>query len=174
MIDAVLAALVVQRKEREPLGAGREQPAQATFDPGAGLIKVRYGRGDQLAVNLVQEWPQVARALGDVGGERPGRDRRAKPVLEQLSGAFVGQMLAGDQIDRQRPHPRPVLRRRRHASREAGGRPVPANAAASLGEMLDNPQADLGQIKHLPPLAALDRSARQIGTTALANAPGNA
>ena len=87
VIEPVEAAFVVQRVERQPVGAGGEQPAQATLDASAGLVEVRDRRGDELAVHLVQEPLEILAARGDVAGQRPGRDRRAEPVSEQLGRA---------------------------------------------------------------------------------------
>ena len=46
VVEAVEAAFVVERVEREPVGAGREQPAQPALHAGAGLVEVRDRRAD--------------------------------------------------------------------------------------------------------------------------------
>ena len=74
------------------------------------------------------------------------------------------------QVNAQRPDPGPVLRRRRSSVRERAGRDMPAATAPLLGDMLDDPQQRaLGQIEHLPALAARDDLAiSQVGATAIA------
>jgi len=168
VIEPVLAALVVQRVERQPVGAGRKQPPQPTSDAGAGLVEMRDRRIDDPAVNLVEEPLKVLGAAGDERGQRPGRDRRAQPLAKQLGGALIGQVLTSDQVDPQRADARPVLRRRHHALGKRGRRQVPATTAAALGNVLDDAQADRRQIEHLPALLARDRRRGQLAAAARA------
>ena len=168
MVEPVEAALVVERVERQLVGAGREQPSQPALDAGAGLVEVRDRRGDKLTVYLVEEPVEVAGALRDIAGQRSGRDRRAQPVGKQLGGAPVGQVLPRDQVQRERPHPGSVLRRRRHAGREVRRGQLPAAAAASFDDMLGHVQPDLGQLEQLPPLATLNRRVLETGAAARA------
>lgn len=152
MVQAVVAAFVVQRVVGQPVGARREQPSQPAVGTRPGFVEVRNRRGDDLGMDLIKERLQVLRALGHERCQRPRRDRLADPVAEQLRRASVGQVLVGDQVQPQRPDPRPVLRRCRDCCREHGGRLMPAGAAPRPRAMFDRRQPDLGQIEHLPRL----------------------
>src|SRR3972149_39448 len=77
------AALVVERVERQPVGAGRKQPPQPTLDAGAGLVEVRDRRGDELTVYLVEEPVAGAGALRGIAGPRCGRGRGGRPARTQ-------------------------------------------------------------------------------------------
>jgi hypothetical protein len=78
-------------------------------------------RRDDLSVNLIEERLQVLGSPGDERGQRPRRDRSAKPVRHQPSRPNIRKVLVAHQIKAQRPHPRPVLRRR--ADRDRGTPP---------------------------------------------------
>ncbi|MEA2127507.1 MAG: hypothetical protein QOJ85_398 [Solirubrobacteraceae bacterium] len=123
-------------------------------------------------MNLVEERLQILGALGYERGQRPGRDRRADPVRQQLGGAGVGQVLEADEVQAQRPHPRPVLRRRDDRGRERSGRLVPARAAPPPRAMLTDRQADLGQIEHLTRVISDVRRAAEIRVAARADRRG--
>jgi len=58
-------------------------------------------------------------------------------------------MLIADQVQAQRSHAGPVLRRRADRVREPGRRLMAAGTATRVRAMLAGAQADLGQIEHL-------------------------
>jgi len=60
VVDALVTAFVVQRVERQRGGARGVQPAQPALDASARFVEVRDRRDEQLAVNLIEEWPRPA------------------------------------------------------------------------------------------------------------------
>jgi hypothetical protein len=82
VIEAVKAAFVVQRVERQPLGARGEQPAQLPLRTGAGLVEVRDRRGGDSGVHLVEKRLQILGRLGHERRQRAGRDALAEPVTQ--------------------------------------------------------------------------------------------
>lgn len=154
VVDARGPAPVVQRVEGQRLGARAVQPASAATDASAGLIEVHDRRIDDLLVHAAKELIGVRSTILDKGHQRCGRDRRAHPISQQLRGTLIGQMLRGDQIDPQRPHPRPVLRRGANTGRERRSRHVPAHASPPLGTVPADGESHLGQVEHLARLLA--------------------
>lgn len=168
VVDALSSAPVVQRVEGQCLCARAVQPASAATDASAGLIEVHDRRVDDLLVYAVEELIEVRGTVLDKGHERRGRDRRAQPIGQQLRGALVGQVLDGDQIDPQRPHPQPILRRGANTGRERRARHVPARATPSLGTVLADGQSHLRQVEHLARLLANQLATCEIAATTAA------
>ena len=167
VVDPVRAAPVVQAIERQLVGRGRVQPAQPALHARAGLIEMTDQGHDQLLAHDIDEAVQVGRALGDDRGQRPRDDRCTQPIGQQLCRAVIGQMLIGGQIQAQRPHARPILRRRARARRKRRGRDVPARAAPPLAAVLADHQGTSSR-QHLARLLAHHRCRGQIAAAARA------
>jgi hypothetical protein len=98
VIEAVKAALLVQRVVGRPARARAEQPPQTALHSSTGLIEMRDWCLDELGVNVVQEPLKIFGAAGHKRGERPGRERRTDPVAEHLGGTRIRQMLVGQEV----------------------------------------------------------------------------
>ncbi len=168
VVDALGSAPVVQGVEGQRLGARAVQPSSTAAGASAGLIEVHDRRVDDLLVHALEELVEVLGAFLDEGHECRGRDRRAQPIGQQLRGALVGQVLGGDQIDPERSHSRPVLRRGANAGRERRGRHVPAHATPPLGTVLADSEAHLRQVEHLACLLANPLAVGEIAAAAAA------
>jgi hypothetical protein len=77
-------------------------------------------------------------------------------------------VLDGDQIDTQRSHPRPVLRRRANTGRQCSGRHVTARATPPLGTVLTDSQPHLRQVEHLARVLPSRLAVRELTPTAAA------
>jgi len=69
-------------------------PTQPPSHPGAGLVEVRHRRAGQLRAHGLDEPAgpvQPGRTLGHDRGQRPGRQRRAQHVGQQLPGPSTGR-----------------------------------------------------------------------------------
>lgn len=154
VVDALGAAPVVQRVERQRLSAGAMKPAQPATGASAGFVEMHDRRADDLLVHPVEELAEIIGAFLDEPEQRRGRERRPEPVRQQPSSALIGQVLRGDQIDRQRPHPGPVLRRRADPSGELRARHAPATAAPPLRTVLADDKTHRRQIELLTGLLA--------------------
>jgi hypothetical protein len=60
-------------------------PVQPSRHPGAGLVKVRHRRGGELIADGGQEPIQPDCTLGQDGGQRAGRHRRAEHIGQQFA-----------------------------------------------------------------------------------------
>lgn len=140
VIYALSATTIVQRIESQRLGAGAVKPASPPARTNARLVEMHDRRAGDLLAHPVEERVQVIGAILDERHKRPGRKWCAEPVREQPSGPLIRQMLNGDQIDRQRPHPRPVLGRSADPSWKRCTRHVPAHASPPLRAMLTDRQ----------------------------------
>ena len=66
-------------------------PLKAAVDPSAGLIEVRHLSARELRADLRQELSKPLGALRDERLQRRDRDRRARPIGEDLGCPLVGQ-----------------------------------------------------------------------------------
>ena len=130
---------------------------------------MRHLRAGELAADLLQELPEAVGALGNERLQRRDRDRRVRPVRQDLRRALEGQMLIAHQIDPQRPDPRAITHRRGDAGRERRAGQMPTLAAALLDPVLHAVKPrHLRQVEHLPRPRLHDRRIRQISRAALA------
>ena len=74
----------------------------------------------------------------------------AQHVVRRPGGPIHRQVLAGQQVAAQRPHPRPIAGRRTSLGGEGSLGGGPAATLASLGPMLGHGQAQRRQVEHLP------------------------
>ena len=154
-VDRLAAAPPVGGVARQLVGRGAVDPAKAAGDARAGLIEVRHWRASQQLAQALVEVAQPAGGGLDPVRQRAGRDRRAGQVVQQLAGAFIGQVLKDAQVDAQRPDPGAILGRRPHRVRELAGRDVATGATPERRHMLDDPQhLLLGKVEDLARLAA--------------------
>jgi len=144
-------------------------PTQPASDPRAGLVEMRDRRRHQQPTQALVEVAQTGGRSRHPRRQRAGRNARAGDVAQRLAGTVAGQMLKHAQVDAQRAYPGPVLRRRPDPGRELPATEAPALTATPGGDVLDDAQQRaLGQIKHLPRLAAHNLlGVSQIGVAAL-------
>jgi hypothetical protein len=122
----------------------------------------------------VEELLEITGAVLHEPDQRRWQQRRAQPVRQQHRSALMGQVLGGDQTDRQRSHPRSVLRRRADPGREHRARHVPACAAPLPGPVLADGEAHLRQIEHLAGLLADELSVAELAAAGRHSEPARA
>ena len=129
-------------------------PGQSSGDPAAGLLEVRDLRGGELLPGDRQEPIHTSRRVGQQRRQPACRDRGADGVLQALGGAFHRQVLAAQQVHRERRNAWAVTGRggRFRGERGSGDRTTPA--LASPGAVLDRDQLDHRQVEDLTHLGA--------------------